>query len=225
MLEKPQRHRDTEEAQSHPPILSNAKAQRRKDAKSIHLPDFQRRGAETHRRRGNLAGFLHVARFRPPNGWEPLGRETVSKASSRAGFAAQRPALEKRRPRHLSFLFSSDGVHASPTPYVGEERQNRRAPGTSAGEQSDIEESSLSEVAGFSPVTGDFQSSIVLPSISGTDFQAQRSPLRVFVSSCLRRRRTVTQNSKFKIQNSALSVGGREKIPNSKFKIQNSKFL
>ena len=34
-------------------------------------------------------------------------------------------------------------------------KQNRRAPGTSAGVKSDIEESSLWEVAGFSPAAGD----------------------------------------------------------------------
>ena len=63
-------------------------------------------------------------------------------------------ALEERRSRLSSSLFSSDGVHASPT-HKRDERQNRRAPGTAAGGKSDIDESLLSEVAGFSPAAGD----------------------------------------------------------------------
>ena len=46
-----------------------------------------------------------------------------------------------------------------------------------AGEKSDIEESSLSEVAGFLPATGDPRSPAVLPSISATAFHAQLPPL------------------------------------------------
>jgi hypothetical protein len=111
----------------------------------------------TQRRRGGLTGFLRVARFRPSDGREPLGRDTAPNTSFHLGVPAQRLALRKRKPRHFSFLFSSDGVHASPTSSAGEERQNRRASGTSAGEKPDHEENSLSEAAGFSPATGDHQ--------------------------------------------------------------------
>jgi len=106
----------------------------------------------------------------------PPGRETVSIASSRSDFPTRWSALCKRRPRHLSFLFSSGGVHPSST-HKREERQNRRAPGTATGEKSDFDESLLSEVAGFSPATGDSWSPVVLPPISATAFQAQLPPL------------------------------------------------
>jgi len=74
--------------------------QRRKGAKTqsppTHPPDFQRRDAEAQRRREIQSSFLCPARFRPSeDGREPLGRETVSKASSRAGFPTQWPALSK----------------------------------------------------------------------------------------------------------------------------------
>ena len=135
--------------------LFNAKTQRRNGAKSTQSSLTQRRDAETQRRRGDLTGFLRVARFRPSDGRKPLGRDTAPNTSVHLGVPAQRLALSKRKPRHFSFLFSSDGVHASPTPYVGEERQNRRASGTSAGEKAGCDERSRSEQTDFSPATGD----------------------------------------------------------------------
>jgi hypothetical protein len=114
----------------------------------------QRRGAETQRRRGDLTGFLRVARFRPSDGRKPLGRDTAPNTSVHLGVPAQQLALIKRKPRHFSSSFNSWELHISPT-HKREERQNRRAPGTAAGGKSDIDESLLSEVAGFSPVTGD----------------------------------------------------------------------
>ena len=196
MLEQPQRHRDTEEAQSHPPILSNAKAQRRKDAKSIHLPGFQRRGAETQRRRGDLTGFLRVARFRPSNGREPLGRATAPNTSVHLGVPAQRLALIKRKPRHFSSSFNSWERHALLPNNEREERQNRRASGTSAGEKAGCDDHSRSEQTVVSPATGDPRSPVDLPPKSAITFQAQHPPLCVggrvgglcaFVSLCLRR--------------------------------------
>jgi len=127
--------------------FSNAKTQRRKDAKTTHPPDFQRREA--------FAGFLCVARSRPSNGRKPLGRATVTKTSSRPGVPAQRLALPERKPRHLSSPFNSWEGHAPSPKYGREERQNRRAPGTSVGEKTGCDERSGSEQAGFSPATGD----------------------------------------------------------------------
>jgi hypothetical protein len=197
---KPQRHRGTEKAQSRPPTQE---PRRHKDTKKSQSPPtqppgFQRRGAEAQRRRGNLAGFFALARFRPSDGRKPLGLESAPKTSFRIGFQAQRLALFKRKPRHLSSSFNKWERHAPSPKHGKEERQNRRATGTSAGEKWGVDGRSRPEASHFSPATGDPRSPVVLPPRSGTAFQAQHPPLCVggwvgglcvFVSSCLRRGR------------------------------------
>ena len=180
---KPQRHRDTEKAQSPPHPRHNhedTKTQRKHKARP-----------PTQKRREDLTGFLRVARFQPSDGREPLGRDTAPNTSVHLGVPAQRLALIERKPRHLSFLFSSDGVHASPTPYEGKERQNRRAFGTAAGVKRCDDERSRSRFASFSPAAGDPRSPVGLPPKSENTYQSQPFPhckggwlvgLRVFVS-------------------------------------------
>jgi hypothetical protein len=153
--------------QAHPPTLSNAKTQRRKDAKPTHLsrqsraaakpdpPLSQRRGAETQRRRESCRRLHRTARFRPSgDGREPLGRTTAPNTSVRHGGPAQRPALRERRPRRFSFPFNSWEMYTS-LPIREEARQNRRAKGASASEKRSGDERSRSELASFSPATGD----------------------------------------------------------------------
>jgi hypothetical protein len=86
-----------------------------------------------------------VARFRTSDGREPLGLESASKTSFRIGFQAQRLALEERKPRHLSFSFNRWEWEAPLPRYEKEERQNRCAMGTSAGEKTGDDERSGSE--------------------------------------------------------------------------------
>ena len=120
--------------QAHPPILSNAKTQRRK---------------------GACARLPYVARSRPfDDGREPLGRATALNASVRYGVPAQRPALCERRPRLFFPLFVGweEPVLLS---YRKKERQTRRAAGAPAGEKRGGNERLRSEQAGFSPATGD----------------------------------------------------------------------
>jgi len=163
----PPRHQGHE---VHPTTSFNAKAPRREDAKPTHPPiwptvhadrrryrpsTLQRRGAETQSRRGKLTRFFCVARFRPSDGRKPLGRESDTKARFRSGFPTQRPALEKRTPRHLSSPFNRWERHAPSPNNEKEEKQNRRASGTSADEKPVNDECLPSEVAGFSSVTGD----------------------------------------------------------------------
>jgi hypothetical protein len=157
--------------QAHPPIL--CEPQRTQRAQS-HPPAQKRRGAETQRRRESCRRLHRMARSRPSNGgmyrltssgetsWPPNdGHGTTgsgNRVESKLSCWFPDPvacALEERRSRHLSFLFSSDGTHASPTPYVGEERQNRRASGTSDGEKVGWGERLRSEQTAFSPATGD----------------------------------------------------------------------
>ena len=185
MLEQPQSHRGTEEAQSHPADLSNAKTQRREDAKPTHPPirptdhtdrprcfrselggpalpttpspppTQKRRGAETQRRRENCWRLHRTARSRPSeDGRGLLGRDTDPNTSVRLGVPTQQPALFERRPRHLSSPFSgwkARALHYNNT----EERQNRHAEGATAGEKPGGDERSRSELASFSPATGD----------------------------------------------------------------------
>jgi len=83
------------------------------------------------------------ARARPYiHGRAPLGRVVVPNASACHGNPTQRPALRERRPRQSSSSFNSWEVHISPT-YRRQERQNRRASGTSAGEKTGCDERSF----------------------------------------------------------------------------------
>ena len=69
-------------------------------------------------------GLLCLARSRPSNdGRKPLGRETVSKASSRAGFPTQWPALSKSAGLASSLLHLMIGRRIPP-------QQHRRAAAT-----------------------------------------------------------------------------------------------
>jgi len=197
MFEEPQRHRDTERAQNqdcpqitqiHPPTQE---PRRHKDTKKSQSPPTHPIETADHaeRRRWDHTILFCVARPRPSDdGREPLGRESASKTSFQTGFPTQRLALEKRKPRHLSSSFMRwDGYTPLPKKNGREQRQNRRAPGTAAGEKAGCDERSCSEQTDFSPGTGDFRSPVVLPPISGITSSAQRPPLRVFVSLCLRR--------------------------------------
>ena len=120
-----------------------------------------------------------MARSWPPDGGQRLpGRSTVPQASFRPGCPARQPALFERRPRHLSSSSNRWEENALSRKNGGKEWQNRRAAGASAGEKTASDEYSYSERAGFSPATGDSRSPVVLPSKSGTAFQAQPPPLR-----------------------------------------------
>jgi hypothetical protein len=151
----------------HPSIFSNAKTQRRKDAKPTYLsrrsrevvkpdpPHSQRRDAETQRRRGALAGFLCVARSRPSDdGRESLGQETAPKTSLRSNFLAQRPALSEHRPRHFSSSFNSWETYTT-LPNREEARHNLGATGRSAVEKTDNYGCLHPEWRDFSTATGD----------------------------------------------------------------------
>jgi hypothetical protein len=141
--------------QVHPTTPFNAKTQRRKGAKPTHPPI----NAETRRRRGAEGISQDFSVWRGDRSSKdvraPLGRESVPKTSFRTGFPTQRLALRKRKPRHLSSSFMGWTRHALSPLFEKEERQNRRACGTAAWENSANDESSLSEAAGFSQVTGD----------------------------------------------------------------------
>ncbi len=135
---KPQRHRDTEKAQS------PSQTRRHKDTKTS-----QRRRASTRIQR--------VARSWPPNGDQgPLERAPVPIASDRHWSSFQRPALGERRPRHFSPLFNDWKGHTS-FPDWREARRNRRAPGASAGGKPGCNERLRSEQSGFLPAVGDRQ--------------------------------------------------------------------
>ncbi len=157
MLEQPQRHRDTKTSQSHP-------------------PSSQRRGAEAQRRRGDLTGFLRVARFRPSNGREPLGRATAPNTSVHLGVPAQRLALIKRKPRHFLFFIH---VH----PQLTREKKGRtdvplaRRP---VGSRASRKACFLRWPASHRRQA--IRSPVVLPSINGTAFQTQQPHLCVFAS-------------------------------------------
>jgi len=134
------------------------------------------------------------ARARPYiHGRAPLGRVVVPNASACHGNPTQRPALRERRPRQSSSSFNSWEVHISPT-YRRQERQNRRASGTSAGEKTGCDERSRSEQTDFSPATGKHQiacrsASNMRKHISGSASAPLCGGLCVFVSLWLRCRR------------------------------------
>jgi hypothetical protein len=158
--------------QVHPPARFNAKAQRREGAKHTHPPvwptdhadrrryrppTLQHRGAETQRRRGSVAGFSCLARF-PAVQARPgiAGSENRVECERSPRFSGPATcALEERRPRHLFSLLNGWGKHAPSPKHEREERQNRRASGTAAGENPANNEGWLSEMVGFSPATGD----------------------------------------------------------------------
>jgi hypothetical protein len=138
-------------------------------------PAQKRRGAETQRRRGALAGFLCVARSRPSSDgmhhstsfgetpWPTSGGHGATGSGNRfeSELSCRFPdpvacALEERGPRHLSSSFNSWEGYAS-LPHKKEERQNRRATGTLAGEKTDSNGCLHPESSGFSPATGDQQ--------------------------------------------------------------------
>jgi hypothetical protein len=175
-------HQDTKGTKpTHPPFLNR---EGRKERKATH-PITQRRShppnnAEAQRRRGVLAVFHRVARSRPSDdGREPQGRTPALNASDHHRSPTLRPALFKRRPRHLSSSFNAWEWHAPLPTNEKEKRQNRRAQSASAGEKTDSDGCSYPELAGFSPATGDYRSPVVLPPRSGAAFHTQRRPLGV----------------------------------------------
>jgi len=185
MIEQPQRHRDTEFAQRC--FLNSSQPRRHEDTKESQSPPKHPIETADHadRRRWDHAFRLDVARFR-------LSRYRNHHSTP----FDETCALEERRSRHFSLLFNGWERHAPPPNYEKEEWQNRRAPGTSAGEKTGCEQRSRSEQTVFSPVTGDPRSPVVLPTRNGITFQAQWPPLCVgryvvglcvFVSSWLRR--------------------------------------
>jgi len=185
MFEEPQRHRDTEFAQRC--FLNSPQPRRHKDTKESQNPPSHPVETADHadRRRWGHATFLCAARSRPS---EYRNHHSTS--------FDETCALEERRSRHSSSSFNRcEGLAPAPK-YEREERQNRRAPGTSAGEKRCDDKRSRSEIASFSPATGDRRSPVVLPRRSEITFQAQHLTLcvggwvvglRVFVSSWLRR--------------------------------------
>ena len=88
------------------------------------------------------------------DGQGSLGLKTETKASSRHGFPAQRPALSKSAASPLLFPLIGRNV----TPFeTRESRRNRRAPGASAGGKTGSDERLRSEQSGFSAAVGDRQ--------------------------------------------------------------------
>jgi len=150
---EPPRHQDH---QTHSPTLSNAKTQRRKDAKPAQPPI----NAEARRRR-DAESFE-----RDSTVWRGSGRRTTA-GNRWAGQPLQKRVLvpvsrpsglrfAERRPRHFSF-FSRKWDKFAPQHNEKKLRQNRRANGTSAGEKRNDDERSRSEFASFSPAKGDHQ--------------------------------------------------------------------
>ncbi len=91
----------------------------------------------------------------------------------RALVLVSRPGgMRSRRAQVSSFLFFIQNQKRK-----RRERQNRRAPGTSAGVKWDVDGRLRPEATQFSPVTGDPWSPVALPSISATAFHAQHLPL------------------------------------------------
>ena len=185
----PRNHRGTETQRRHRVIHPRRKHEGTKTLR-IHKAAHPLLNAETQRRRESCRRFHRTARFRPSGGGrEPLGRNTGPNVNVRHGVPIQRPAFGERRPRHFSSSFTRWEGCTSPTTRKRKERQNRRAQGTSAVEKTDSDGCLRPESSVFSTATGDYRSPVVLPARNGNAFQPQRTPLRVFVSSCLRRGR------------------------------------
>jgi hypothetical protein len=118
-------------------------------------PFSQRRGAETQRHRESCRRLHRTARSWPSgNGREPLGQETAPKTSFRSNFLAQRPALCEHRSRRFFLLFVGWKGLTLPS-HKKEERQNRRANDTSAGEKTGRNGCLYPKRSGFSPATGE----------------------------------------------------------------------
>jgi hypothetical protein len=248
MFEEPQRHRDIEKAQCtlplplfrildfgfrifHPPTKKTQRHRNAETQSSVSLDSSLWRGSG----RPMTAG----------NRW--VGKPTRKRALVPVCRLSGLRFIE-RMPRHFSSSFNSwEGQDFSPC-NEEEEKQNRRASGTSAGEKTASDECSHSERAGFLPVTGDpvacrsvmnERNRIPCSAIAPLGFWAGgwicvtcvicgqiewAGGLReTFVSWCLR----------------VCDVGGRMgsvfsvplwfsdeqgKVPNSKFKTQNSNF-
>ena len=189
MFVEPQRHEDTKNSQSRPPT---------------HPVETADHADE---RRWDHATLLCAARSWPPDEdfyrsmscgeapWPSNGHGVAGPGNRlKSELSCRLPgpatcALEERKPRHLSSSFNRWEGCTSPTTRKRKERQNRRAQGTSAVEKTDSDGCLRPESSVFSTATGDYRSPVVLPARNGNAFQPQRTPLRVFVSSCLRRGR------------------------------------
>jgi len=112
----------------------------------------RRRGAET--QRVSLAVSEPGEVLAVNDGQEPLDGDTTAKSSFRRGAPAQRPALEKRRPRPtLSSIARWKRTVLRHKTERG--RRNRHACGVAAGGATGLDERSRSERPGTPPVAGD----------------------------------------------------------------------
>jgi hypothetical protein len=130
-------------------------------------------------------GFVPMPLF---SAWRGSGRPKTAGLRWIGTPNRMRAFVAVSRPSGLRFLSASLATSLShsiagrgtpPSLNKKEERQNRRALGTSAGEKTDIDESSLSEMAGFSPATGDFSTPVVLPREDAFNARVWLSPLCV----------------------------------------------
>jgi hypothetical protein len=175
MPEQPQRHRDTEKAQSQPPAHTY---RRRKST--------QRRGAaETQRESRQLD---RPARSRPPGGRISLARTAALNANVHRGSPGQRPALSES-------AGLASHVDQNPAFEQVRTRRDRRAirlrpwatprhVGASAGGKSDRDGCSHPERSGFSPGAG--ASRHCRRSTPGKLATAGTAPLRLCTSAPLR---------------------------------------
>jgi len=144
---EPQRHRDTEKAQS------PSQTRRRKDTKASQSHPLTRFLTQRTGRK-NLSRDDVLAAERRPRTAGPDTRSERKRSSRCSGPAAC--ALGERRPRHFSPLFNSWEGHTS-FPDRRETRRNRRVPGASAGGKHGCDERLRSEQSGFLPAGGDRQ--------------------------------------------------------------------
>jgi hypothetical protein len=160
---KPQRHRGHREDTDMFFSVTTTKSQRHQDiTKPARPPHTQRRDAKTQRRRGADAGFS--ARRGPGRRTTAGYRKAGPPIRMQAFVTVSRPCgLRSASAGLATSLPHSIPVRGSLHPTEEEERQNRRAKGTSAGEQRGGDERLGSEPASFSPATGDSQSPVVLP--------------------------------------------------------------
>jgi len=237
---EPQRHRDTEKTQSHPPIhIANTKTRRHKAiTKTTHPP----LNAETRRRRGAENRHGEFVPWRDPGRRTTAGdRRAGQRLRMRAFVAVALPSglrSEDRRPRHSPSPFNDWEGHAS-FPDRREARRNRRASGVSAGGKHGCDERLRSEQSGFLPAGGDRQiagCSAVNPRHTRITSATNPLCLRVFVfatwasvSAPLRLCGSAFLPSVFRLCVSvslwfSQCLGGSPGRVSGKFEIRNSKF-
>jgi hypothetical protein len=172
MFAEPQRHRDTEKAQSHPPT---SQTRRHEGTKTSQSPPTHPVETADHadRRRCVHTDLLCGARFRPSDGgafrvtssgetpWPSNGHGITGSGNRlESELSCRFPdpvvcALAERRSRHFSSSFNGWVRHAPSPKHAREERQNRRAKGALAGEKTGDDGCLYPESSGFSPAAGD----------------------------------------------------------------------